>query len=205
MRKKKKLSGMEQMEVKLKREYKFLKRFKDKNENHLLFAAFLVVMTSMVVVNTIFIIDYESASHNSNSSVVTPNPNKVLPTSQNAKTDAYDARVSNVTVTDKIDHAFTLAPTDTLLVLDITITNTSEETQQLTPALQFYVRDPMGGLYMPHVSSNVTAPLEFAKVGPHKTVMGQLSFAIPKTLAHPLLYLDLGWNDNAPTVIDVMR
>ena len=40
---------------------------------------------------------------------------------------------------------------------------------------------------------------------PGKTVTGQLSFAVPKILAHPLLYIDLGWGDTAPVVIDVMK
>lgn len=204
MRKKKKMTGIEKLEGELKKEYKFLKRFKDKNENHLLFAAFLIVMTSMVVVNTLFIIDYVPSSHNRNSASAANNQ-KILTSLQKATSDAYEVMVSNVTVTDKADPAFALAPTDTMLIMDISITNLSTGIQQLVPSSQLYVRDQQGGFYMLHPSSYVANPLILTTVSPGNTVKGQLSFGIPKILAHPLLYVDLGWKDNAPAVIDVMK
>lgn len=202
MRRKKKLSNVEQIEEKIKKEYKFLRRFKDKNENHLLFAAFLVVMTSMVVVNTLFIIDYVPERR---AGTALADPHKVLTSLQRSATEAYVVNVSNVTVNDKEDNAFGPAPGETILILDISITNVSSGQQQLVPASQFFVRDRQGGLYLPHPSSYVTAPLNLVMVDPGSTITGQLSFAIPKILAHPLLYVDLGWNDTAPIVIDVMK
>lgn len=202
---KKKLSGIEQLEVKIKKEYKFLKKLKEKNEDHLLFAAFIVVVASAVVINTIYVINRVPALHDRLVPTHASGANKVLTSLQKAETDAYTVQVSNVTVTDKVDRAFSTVPADIMLIMDISITNTSNGSQQLVPANQFFVRDRQGGLYMLHPSSFATKPLELSSLEPGKTATGQLSFAIPKILAHPLLYIDLGWNDNTPAVIDVMK
>jgi len=202
---KKKLLTFKQMLKDMKKESKLLKRFVGKNEDHLLFAAFLIVMTSLVVVNTIFIINKEPNRQNRISSGAISDSRRVLSTLQKANSDAFDVKVSNVTVTQKTDRAFSLVPEDTMLIMDIAITNNSSGTQQIVPANQFYVRDRQGGIYMLHPSSYVTNPLSLTNVDSGKVVNGQLSFAIPKILAHPLLYVDLGWNDDAPIVIDVMK
>ncbi len=205
-RKKKQETALDQLEDTIKREYKILKMFKEKNEDKLLLAAFLVVLTSLVVINTIYFIDHQSGKSNLIGSLISPpNPNRVLTSLQKAKNGAYETKVSNVTEMNKDDKAFTLAPTDTLLVMDISITNSSSNMQQLVPASQFYVRDREGGFYMMHPSSYLTSPLVLGTLAPGKTVTGQLSFAVPKILAHPLLYIDLGWEDTAPVVIDVMK
>lgn len=184
------------------KEGKLMRFLRSKTENHLLFAAFVVVMTSMVVINTIFILNYVPTVQQT---AAPDDPNKILTSLQIAKTDAYEVKVSNVTENAKKDNAFTLAAGDTMLILDISITNISSGAQQLVPASQFYARDRKGGLYMLHPSSYVTNPLVLSTLQPGESITGQLSFAVPKVIAHPLLYVDLGWDNNAPTVIDVLK
>jgi hypothetical protein len=178
------------------------------DEKHLLFTAFIIVLTSLVVVNTIFWLDrnpnsgvklfrYSSSQGNY--------PSKVLTTQQQASTPVYQATVSEVTEQAKFDPAFTIANDETVLLMDITITNTSSGQQDLIPVNQLYVRDRQGDFFPMHASSLITSPLAAATLESGQRASGQVSFVVPKTLAQPLLYIDLGWNDYAPVVFDVLR
>ena len=83
--------------------------------------------------------------------------------------------------------------------------NTTQK-QTLTPVTQLYVRDRDGGYYPLRASSyTFKNPLQATVLLPGQVVTGQIAFAIPKNTALPLLYIDFGWNDLAPSVISVQQ
>ncbi len=51
----------------------------------------------------------------------------------------------------------------------------------------------------------VTKQIAAGKIAPGKTISGQISFGIPKSATNPLLFVDTGWGNEAPIVIDVLR
>lgn len=132
-------------------------------------------------------------------------PVKVLTSHQNAHSGAYSIVISNVSESDKHDPAFTIADSDTILSLTIAITNTSDVAQDLYPASQFYIRSNDGMAYQMHPTVFLTKPLQAGPVKPGESALGEISFAIPKSLSQPLLYIDLGWNNYVPVVYDVLN
>lgn len=190
----------------VKREWRHFLKFKD--ENRLLFTAFVVLLMSAIVINAIFVVRYNrDRSHTPPAikTVVVTDPAKVLTSQQVGNNDAMTVTISSVTENDKYDQAFTIDSSETMLILDISITNKTGSVQQLIPVNQFYVRTEEGDYSALHASSYVISPLEATDLAPNKTATGQLSFNVPKHVAHPLLYVDTGWGKNVPLVYDVLR
>ena len=192
-------SGLDGEVKELKREWKHFRRFKD--ENHLLFAAFVIVLTSLVVLNAFYVI-----SKNRNNEVVVSNDaNQVLTSLQSGNNPSQKVTISNVSENDKMDYAFTIDPSETMLILDVSITNTSSATKQLIPVNQFFVRTSQGETAALHASMYVTNPLKSEDLAPGQTAKGQISFNVPKREAKPLLYVDTGWDNYVPIVFDVLH
>lgn len=176
-----------------------------RDEDRLLFASFVVVMTALVVLAAVY-------TANKNAHIVYRSvesapaaPTKVLTSQQLAESAVYKIAVSAVGETDKHDPAFTISDDETMLIATLTITNTSDHVQELIPATQLFVRNNQGNTYNMHPSVHVTDPMQSVKVAPGQTVKGQVSFAVPKSLERPLLYVDLGWGDFIPVVYDVLH
>ena len=185
----------------IKKEWKHLGKFKD--ENRLLFAAFIIVLTSIVVLNAFYVIN--SSNDNDRPVIVQDETSTVLTSKQTGSNIAQTVSISNVAENDKMDYAFTIDPSETMLILDISITNNTTQTQQLIPVNQLYVRSSEGDNSTLHASMYVKTPLQAQDLAPGKTAKGQVSFNVPKREARPLLYVDTGWNNHVPTVFDVLH
>lgn len=190
----------------IRKESKLLKKILAKNEDHLLFTGFVMVMTAIVVISTVYLFNrttifidspVESGSESS--------PSYVLRSNDTATTDSSTISIKDVSEKSEVDRAFTISEEETFLIFNISITNNSPGEQDLYPVKQLYVRSKDGDYYPMHISSFIATPLEPATLKPGETASGQVSFAVPKTLANPLVYIDLGWNDIVPTVYDVLR
>lgn len=129
----------------------------------------------------------------------------VLDSRQRAVTPAWRVNIANVTSTTAPDPAFGLDDTQALLMLDITITNTSAREAELFPVNQLYVRGDAGEYCPMHASMHIVDPLQSGPLAPGEARSGQLSFAIPKNLANPLLYVDLGWDTQTPSIFAVYK
>jgi hypothetical protein len=186
----------------VKREWRHFIKFKD--ENYLLFTAFVIVIAASLIINTVYILNRNSRV-SATKTLFTPDTSRVLTSLQKGTNSGEAVKISNVTENSKTDYAFTIDPNETMLILNISITNNTVATQQLIPVNQFYVRSNEGDYRALHASMYVTTPLAAAELAPGKTATGQLSFNVPKHIAHPLLYVDTGWDNSVPLVYDVLR
>ena len=132
-------------------------------------------------------------------------PTKVLSSQQVANSSAYTVSINSVSESTKRDPAFTLPENEVILIVDVSITNNTNQKQELIPVTQFYVRSSEGSTYNMHPSIFVTKPLQAEQINPHQTVTGQVSFAVPKNLERPLMHVDLGWDNYVPVVYDVLH
>jgi hypothetical protein len=193
------------IEQRVEKEWKYLRKIYIKDEDHLLFASFIILLVGVIVLFTLFI---TSRVPQVQSIVVSGSgnaPTKVLTSEQTAKSSAYTINISNATENSTPDRAFSFPDNYTMLILDFTITNNSSVNQNFIPVNQLYIRSNEGVAYPLHASMNVKKPVQFQNMNPGETQSGQISFAIPKTLAYPLLYVDLGWNDYVPVVFNVLK
>lgn len=174
-----------------------------KDEEHLLFTGFVIILIGLVILIGVRIIQNDPTTFRFINRVQ-PHPG-ILSTSQYAMTDAVDATVSNVGTNDAVDPAFTLPDDQTLLTMDIAITNKTAITQNFFPVTQLYIRSREGGYFQMHPSTMLTNPIESGAISSGQTINGQVSFAIPKQLTQPLLYIDTGWGDIVPIVYDVFK
>lgn len=168
-------------------------------------AGVLTVLLVMLILNTAYITNRVKADNPAPTPRVIANSNTILTSLQSDETPAYTVSVKNVTENATVDQAFTIDPADTMLIMDISITNQTSAKQDLVPVNQLYVRDREGDTFMMHPSMLLKTPLAAASLAPGQTVTGQISFDVPKKLAKPLVYIDFGWNSQAPTVIDVLK
>lgn len=200
-----KLEGAIEDEAKeLKREYKRFERFRD--ENSLLFGIFVAAVVAILVVNTLFWVQFTNRRYEKENRVTTTVANLTSSTSlQTAHNFAISARVSNVGTKTEQDRAFPLEPGKTLLIMDVTVTNRTASDQQLIPVSQFYVRSGDGQYATLYPSTKITKALLPQDLRPGQSASGQLSFAIPERTATPLLYVDTMWNRATPLVIDVLH
>jgi hypothetical protein len=189
------------------REWKHLKRLMSKNENHLLFTGFVMIMTAAVVTAGIYVFDnMRYTSHKDDNRQVIQLPKTTLySTLDTFKNDFVSIRITNVYETAEADKAFAILDDQTFLIFNVEITNLSSGDQDLYPVNQFYARDRQGITYSMHPSMHVTTPLESGAMKPGEVRTGQISFAVPKALARPLFYADLGWDDMLPPVFDIMK
>jgi Domain of unknown function (DUF4352) len=192
--------------LEVKREWRHFLKFKD--ENYLLFTAFVVLIAAAVIINAVYIIKRNNDNDSTSTKakiLILAGSTKILASQQPGGNDSETVKISSVTENDKNDPAFTIDPSETMLILNISITNNTNDSQPMIPVNQFYVRTSEGDLIKMHASMYVTSPLIASTVAPHKTVTGQLSFNVAKHIAHPLLYIDTGWGNNVPLVYDVLR
>jgi len=196
------MSSIDQLDETFKSELQYFWRFTD--ENHLLLTGFVLLLCAMVIINTIFIVNHftkptqvsvQAASYS----------NHVINSGLTARTPAFNVSASQVYETTKTDMAFPIAGDQTMLIFTITITNNQQSAANFYPVNQLYIRDQEGSNYAPHASMYVTNPIAAQLVPPHKTITGQISFAIPNHLSRPLLYVDLGWGTQVPVVFDILH
>jgi hypothetical protein len=129
----------------------------------------------------------------------------VLGTQQKAQTDVFDVAIQGVQKNSSKDYAFAYDENDVMLIVDVAVTNRTTKVQNLVPSSQLYIRTEDGLYITMHPSMYVRNQLPFGQVASGETVLGQVSFAIPKTLTRPLLYIDLGWDNHVPVVYDILR
>lgn len=188
----------------LQKEYKHFRKFRD--ENSLLFGVFVFGLAALVVINTVFWMHWTSerlydkaSAHNV---LVYP---KIAKSLQDSRNGALEVKVKDVQLNSKQDVAFDLEEGMTMLIMDITLKNTSQQTQKFIPVSQLFVKTEVGGISKLHASMHVTSPLAAGDVRPGDSVSGQVSFAVLKNTERPLLYVDTGWDDTTPLVIDVLH
>lgn len=187
----------------LEREYKHFERFRD--ENSLLMGVFVLGIAALVLINTLFWVHLTRNRADQESKQISSIASAQTTSLQTARNFALSAKVQNVTENTATDKAFPLPNDQTLLIMDIAITNKTKTKQQLIPVNQLFVRSSEGDYSPLHASMHVISPLAAQDVAPGKTVHGQLSFAIPKRVDTPLLYIDTGWGKSTPLVIDVLH
>lgn len=132
-------------------------------------------------------------------------PHKILTSEHKAKSAVYEISIASASRNDTKDPAFTIPDDETMLIVALSITNNSNRLQDLYPSTQFYVRTRDGLTYGMHPSMYVTSPLQSTQLKPGETIKGEISFALPKSISHPLMYIDLGWNNYVPVVYDILR
>ncbi len=188
-----------------KREWRHLVQLTD--ENHLLFTAFVILLAAAVIINTAYVLNHNSLSFSTRhtKTIIVPDSSAVLTSLQIGSNSAETVKVSKVTENNNTDYAFAIDPSETMLIMDFSITNNTPATQQLIPVNQLYVRSRTGDYANLHASMYVTTPLSATELAPGKTATGELSFNVPKSVAHPLLYVDTGWDKNVPLVFDVLH
>lgn len=187
------------------KEWKYLSKVKIKDENHLLFASFIIILVAILVVNTLYVLNRDPSTNVTHHVSATTDTSQVLTSLQTATLPAAVVSISDVSENDRKDPAFMLAEGETLLTMTIRIKNTSPGQQEIIPTSQLFVRSRDGDYAPLHPSIYVTKPLGANKVAAGQTVSGEISFAVPKQLADPLLYVDLGWNDQAPVVFHALK
>lgn len=188
----------------LKKEYRRFERFRD--ENSLLFGIFVLGIAALVVINTVFWVYFSTEQYKQHQpKVLVPIHDSIVTSLESTENNVLSARVKNVTTNSRHDPAFTLPSNQTMLIMDFTISNHSNDTQQLIPSTQLYVRSREGQTFELHASMHVKKPLAAQDLSPGETAKGEISFAVPKRLNTPLLYIDTGWSDSTPLVIDVLH
>jgi hypothetical protein len=202
-RKKKQADNLEET---IEREWRIITHLKTKDENHMLFMAYVIVLTAIVIINTTFVLNRAPANQTAQANAAQmPSLNNILTSQQSAESSTYNVSITNVTETDKPDPAFTIASDETMLIMEISITNNTTENQNFLPDTQLYVRAADGTYSTMHPSIYVTKPIQSGEISPGQNVNGQISFDVPKSLTHPLLYVDLGWNNTVPVVFDALH
>lgn len=205
---KKKLNPLEHLEQETKkldreakREWRNALKFMD--ENHLLFMGFVFLLAAAVIINTVYVIN-RSGKPVVNGSA-TAAYGTIYKSLDQAENRVAKVSIANVTESDTPDPAFPLNDTQTLLVLDLTITNKTAVTQHLIPSTQLFVHDRDGGLYILQASSRLTNALAAQDLSPGASATGQVAFAVPKRQTTPLLYIDVGWDNDTPIIYDVLH
>jgi hypothetical protein len=167
------------------------------DENRLLVACLVLLLSAILIVNAMYVVNRLAAPENESSHVLT--------SKQPARTPALSASISNISENNEVDRAFTLADDETMLIMTLTITNHTDVTQDFIPTSQLYVRTRSGDYRPMHPSIYAKNQIPGGKIRPGQTLSGQISFGVPKQATNPLLYVDTGWNDEAPVVFDVLR
>jgi len=192
----------------LKNENKIAKRtrvvafLERKDEDHLIFTGFVVIIIALV---TIVAIEVVTRPRMTVVTATAPLHSRILTSNEHGLADGYEVTISNVTVNNDQDQAFPLNADETMLILDMSITNHTTSTQDFVPVTQLYVRSREGNYYQMHASMHVQNPIAATSIEPEQTLSGQVSFAVPKRLSNPLLYIDTGWNDSTPIVFNVLK
>ena len=167
------------------------------DENRLLTSSLVVLLSAFIVLAAAYVAhqirqpEYD-AGH-------------VLTSNQPARSPAISASISSISEKNIKDPAFTLADDETILIMTLSITNHTSITQDFIPTSHLYVRTRSGDYRPLHASMFVKKQIPGGKILPGKSLTGQISFGVPKSATNPLLYIDTGWDDEAPIVFDVLQ
>ena len=190
--------------VEVKREWRNFLKFG--NENHLLFGAFIIVLCSILAVNALYVLNSRiDDGLPIINTLVRPESAHYVTSTQVGKNGALTATIKNVTENDTKDMAFTIDPSETMLILDVTITNNTPGTQHLLPSIQFYARSDEGDYAALHASMYAKNPIPAMDLKPGESASGEVSFNVPKRVARPLVYIDTGWDDSVPVIFDALH
>ncbi|MBP7760187.1 DUF4352 domain-containing protein [Candidatus Saccharibacteria bacterium] len=187
----------------LKKEYKRFAKFRD--ENSLLMTVFVLGITALVIINTLFWMKWAAEHPSSTPGVTKFVTSSVVKSLDMARNNSLSAQVKNVTTNSNADPAFGVPDDQTMLIMDLTVTNTSKIKQQFIPVSQLYVRTRDGDYSILHASMHVKNPIAARDLMPGESVSGQVSFAVSKRADTPLLYIDTGWDKTTPLVIDALH
>ena len=187
----------------LKKEYKRFAKFRD--ENSLLMSVFVLGITAVVIINTLFWMKWAAEHPASTLGVTKVVSSSVVRSLDTARNTALTAQVKNVTTNSDADPAFGVADDQTMLIMDLTVTNTSTTTQQFIPVNQLFVRTRDGDHSILHASMHAKNPIVAKDLAPGESISGQVSFAVSKRADTPFLYIDTGWDKTTPLVIDVLH
>ena len=184
----------------IRKEYRHFERFR--GENSLLFASFVVAIVAVLMVNTLFWVQFtEQRSANEQSHATAKQTVRTsLQTVQNFAVEAY---VRDVGEDSRVDHAFPIADNQKLLTMRFTVKNISDKPQQFLPVNHLYVRTEQGDYAGLQASSYHKSPLQAQILQPGQSTAGDISFAVSKQTTKPLLYIDTGWMLSTPLVISV--
>lgn len=190
------------VEKSVKRRGPFGKFDNFRRHNRLLFFIAIIAMVAIVMINALLVVSLVMQASSSQSPREYPTIVKSLET---INSPVLTAQVTDVTTNSTADPAFSIPADETMLIMKIKITNNTKSTQHLIPVSQFFVRSSEGDYSALHVSSYVSDPLNSQDLAAGASAEGQISFAIRKTMERPLLYVDTGWNEATPLVIDVLH
>ena len=172
-----------------------------RHQHRLLFAAFVLGITTLVVLNTVFIV--RIIVHGTPYQPVTIYPSSTT-SLQMADNGSVQAQVRNVAM-HETDQVFPIDSSQKILAMDITIKNKTKKRQHFIPVNHLYVRSEEGTYSALHISSYATTPIPAQEIDPEETLNGQITFVVPSTVATSLLYVDTGWDKSVPLVIDVLH
>ena len=174
------------------------KESKSRIENKLVPSAILVALVVLVIIAGIFVrnhlqsTDFYSQSH-------------VTVSTEQVQTKSLAAAISQISEIDKRDPAFTLADTEVLLVMRLELTNKTASEQYFIPTANLYVRTGQGDYRPLHPSMFIKDPIYSGTLKPGQTIVGQISFSVPRTATNPMLYIDTGWNAEVPVVFSPLK
>lgn len=186
------------------RSKRFINRIKQvfHNKDRVLFFGIIILVT---VMSSWFAASYPASQTKRVSGLQYGNANKILKSQEVAKTPAYTIQIISASENSQQDKAFGYEDSGTMLIASLAITNTTSVEQDILPSVQFYVRTTDGLYYQMHPSMFVTDPMQAGKIMPGAVIKGQISFVVPKSVTHPYLYLDLGWDGYTPAVYDILH
>ena len=167
------------------------------SENRLLLAAYLLLLTSVVIIGSFYAAN-QINNQDKNTSIV-------LTAQQTAVSDTLTASVKGIYTNPDFDPAFTLDESETMLILTLSITNKTESEKDFIPTNDLYVRTREGDYRPLHPSIRVNNPIKAGKIKPGETFSGQVSFAVPKSAPRILFYIDTQWESTVPVVFDVFK
>jgi hypothetical protein len=158
-----------------------------------------VLIALLVLLSIALIVNYNSKSSSQINSL------SILKVTQVGQSNSARVEIQGVTEDSTYDRLFPILPSETMLIVNLSVTNISTVTQQFIPASQLYVRDNQGYLAVPHHSSFITNPILPVELAPGQTTTGQVAFNVPKTSSSPLVYIDTQWNNAGPIIFDVLH
>lgn len=120
-------------------------------------------------------------------------------------TNMYQANLVGDIKVVQNEPAFKPAEGNEIIILKMSLTNTTNSLQHFLPSFHTYIRDEEGQTFELHPTLSVTDPLPAADLNPGESVSGELSYEIPKNLKNFRFYVDPYWDRMAPVVFRLSR
>lgn len=176
-------------------------------ENHFLTLGVTLLVIALVIVNSIVAVRYitspDKASFFGRNSSSSAQPARVLTTQAPIKTGSYTITISNSFQSPSPVSDAKAGAGNTFLGFTISITNTAGKDFPVNPSTQLFVRDRQGNTYS-YKALNFDNALRSDTLPNGQTLSGQVAFEIPRNLARPILYIDLGWDQIQPIAVSVL-